>query len=344
MTERSEVEGGLADRARGRFRLKAAELAALSVRSDAAGWRRWLAHWLAIAVTALALVGLCGPALGLTGSFVTWLAGTVAPGLAQTGLPLPVAGLLAVPLILLLGYLLAFQFCVLHECAHQTVFRSRPLNLIAGHLAAWLLVLPYHYYRAFHWDHHRYTQDPKRDPELAGGLPTTRRALFMMWSGISVWRLRWQVLLRHAVLAQVPEPWVSVEQKPLIIRESRYYLLGYVAALAASLQFGSLLLIWIWVLPVVAGQWFIRPYLLVEHTGCPNTSDMLANTRTTYTNAFVRFFAWNMPYHAEHHAYPAVPFHALPALNEKMAPQLTQTGQGYLHAWRGVLRFLLRAG
>ena len=39
---------------------------------------------------------------------------------------------------------------------------------------------------------------------------------------------------------------------------------------------------------------------------------MLENSRTTYTNALVRFLAWNMPFHAEHHAWPSIPFHALP--------------------------------
>lgn len=332
----------LATGARGRFRLKAGELSGLSVKSNAAGLRRWLAHWLAIVLAAAMLVWLSGD-LSVP-SVMSGLSVLRLPGLPLSSLSPSMAWPLAVLLTLLLGYLLAFQFSVLHECAHQTAFRSRRLNLFAGHLAAWLIVLPYHYYRAFHWDHHRHTQDPLRDPELAGPLPSTPWAVFMAWSGIAGWRLRWRGLLRHAIFAQVPEPWVPADQQAAIVRESRYYLLAYVAAVAASIYFGSLLLVWIWLVPMVIGQWFIRPYLLVEHTGCANSADILANTRTTYTNAFVRFFAWNMPYHAEHHAYPAVPFHALPALNRKMAEHLTQTELGYLRAWREVLRFLLREG
>ena len=37
-----------------------------------------------------------------------------------------------------------------------------------------LLVLPADYFRAFHLRHHRFTQDPARDPELAPP-PLTRR-------------------------------------------------------------------------------------------------------------------------------------------------------------------------
>ena len=35
-----------------------------------------------------------------------------------------------------------------------------------------------------------------------------------------------------------------------------------------------------------------------------------------------------MPYHAEHHAYPAVPFHALPRLHEELKSELTHQGKG----------------
>ncbi len=56
---------------------------------------------------------------------------------------------------------------------------------------------------------------------------------------------------------------------------------------------------------------------------------MLENSRTTTTNAIVRWLAWNMPYHAEHHAYPMVPFHKLPDLHRLAAPHLKETEPGY---------------
>jgi fatty acid desaturase len=36
-----------------------------------------------------------------------------------------------------------------------------------------------------------------------------------------------------------------------------------------------------------------------------------------------------MPYHAEHHAYPAVPFHALPALHTELREELRNRDLGY---------------
>jgi len=36
----------------------------------------------------------------------------------------------------------------------------------------------------------------------------------------------------------------------------------------------------------------------------------------------IRFLMWNMPYHAEHHLCPAVPFHQLPALHRLLQEKL----------------------
>ena len=46
-----------------------------------------------------------------------------------------------------------------------------------------------------------------------------------------------------------------------------------------------------WILPAVLGQPWLRLYLLAEHTGCPLVPDMLANTRTTFTNPVVKALA-----------------------------------------------------
>jgi fatty acid desaturase len=57
---------------------------------------------------------------------------------------------------------------------------------------------------------------------------------------------------------------------------------------------------------------------------------MFENTRTTFTTRLVRLVAWNMPYHAEHHALPTVPFHKLPVLHEAVRAHLKTTANGYV--------------
>ena len=101
--------------------------------------------------------------------------------------------------------------------------------------------------------------------------------------------------------------------------EARLTLAAYAVLAAASVALSSTALLWAWIVPVLLGQPFLRAYLLAEHARCPHVANMLENTRTTFTTALVRAIAWNMPYHAEHHAYPAVPFHKLPRFHEIVA-------------------------
>jgi fatty acid desaturase len=97
------------------------------------------------------------------------------------------------------------------------------------------------------------------------------------------------------------------------------------------------------VIPALLGQPMLRLYLLAEHSACPRSLDMLENSRTTYTNAPVRLLAWNMPFHAEHHAWPSIPFHALPAANALIRSKLRKTSPGYVAALGEIWR-TMRAG
>jgi fatty acid desaturase len=103
---------------------------------------------------------------------------------------------------------------------------------------------------------------------------------------------------------------------------------------ALSLWFSSALLLWVWIVPLVIGQFFLRPYLYAEHTGCERARSAFQNTRTIYTGAIVKWIAWNMPYHVEHHAYPSIPFHALPKLNEVVDGEIVYRGRGYIRTTR----------
>ena len=56
----------------------------------------------------------------------------------------------------------------------------------------------------------------------------------------------------------------------------------------------------------------------MEHLGLPHGDNVLANTRSTRTNALLRWACWQMQYHTAHHAFPGVPFHRLRELNEEI--------------------------
>ena len=100
------------------------------------------------------------------------------------------------------------------------------------------------------------------------------------------------------------------------------------------------MLILYWWIPLLLGQPLLRLYLLAEHTLCPFTTDMFRNTRTTLTGQLVRFISWNMPYHAEHHASMAIPFHALPAAHQLLQSRVKTQTPGYIAFHRQLLETL----
>jgi fatty acid desaturase len=241
------------------------------------------------------------------------------------------------------GIVLVFLFAPLHESVHWTAFCRRRLNDVVAWGCGALLILPPEFFRAFHFAHHRHTQDPARDPELAAPKPRTLAEYLWHVSGLPYWRERIATTWRHAC-GRVDEAFIPPRRRGAIVREARILLGVYLAAALASIGASSPALLWLWLGPVVLGQPFLRLYLLAEHTGCPLVPSMLENSRTTRSLAAVRRLAWNMPYHAEHHAYPALPFHALPAAHRLLKSRIVVQASGYLAVHREIVAGLRPPG
>jgi len=280
-----------------------ATLRALSERRDGPGVRRILAH--------LGLLVLTGAGI-LAAPGVFWLV----PAFAH-------------------GIVLMFLFAPLHETVHRTAFRSGWLNRVVGDVAGFVLVLPPRWFAAFHFAHHRFTQDPARDPELAAPKPTTLLGYAWIVSGIEYWFRTSRGLVRRA-FGIAPDAFLDDRLRARAIAEARVYLALYATLAVGSVALGSDLVLKLWVVPALLGQPFLRLYLLTEHWGCPSVKDYWTNTRSTVSLAPVRWLAWNMPNHAEHHANPAIPFHALPAFAELMKGSRVHEADGYapFHAGR----------
>ena len=245
------------------------------------------------------------------------------------------------PAMLLHGIILVFLFAPLHEAVHWTAFRCRRLNDAVAWACGAVLMLPPAYFRAFHFAHHRHTQDPARDPELAAPKPRTLADYLWHVSGLPYWRERFVTTWRHAC-ARVDEPFIGARHRSAIVREARLLLGLYLLAAVGSIALSSAALLYLWVGPALLGQPFLRLYLLAEHTGCPLVASMLENSRTTRSLAPIRRLAWNMPYHAEHHACPALPFHALPAAHRLLQARIAVQARGYVAVHRAILAGLRR--
>ncbi|MDF1793457.1 MAG: fatty acid desaturase [Thalassobaculaceae bacterium] len=226
------------------------------------------------------------------------------------------------------GVLLVFLFPPLHESVHRTAFKAVWINKAVADLCGFVLLLPPRWFTAFHMAHHRFTQDPARDPELAGPKPTTIRHYIFMLSGIEYWYRMVRGLVGRA-FGHAPGAFLDSRSRPRSVAEARIYLVLYGLVAVVSVLTDPRPVLVLWVGPVLLGQPFLRAYLLSEHWGCPAVKDMWANTRSVVSVAPIRWLAWNMPYHAEHHANPGIPFHALPAYGAAMKGSRKVEAAGY---------------
>ena len=227
-----------------------------------------------------------------------------------------------------LGICIIFLFTLLHETVHFTPFENPRLNIVVGHVCSVLVIVPNTFFRYFHLAHHKHTNDPLNDPELETPRPVTLNDYLWHISGLPTWKATF-VLMWQQAKGDASAPYLPQKAEQTVVWQARWMFAVYGMAVVLIVA-GWSWIFWCWLLPIIVGQPFLRLYLLAEHGLCPPVANMFENTRTTFTNRTIRFLAWNMPYHAEHHAYPAVPFHQLPAFHDLTKEQLVTTSDGYL--------------
>ncbi len=282
---------------------------ALSHRSDARGLVRFAIHF-----TVMALTGLL-----LWAALPHWW--------------------LMIPAMLLHGFTIVTMFAPMHECVHRTVFATPILNEAFGWLAGLLGFYNFTYYRYYHTWHHRYTQDPEKDPELMTPKPHNFGEYLWEVSAISFWLMRPVLFLRLSLGRTQRYPFIPESARRKIALSAGIQFGIYIAGIV-SIALGYHYVWMYWFLPALLAQPLLRAILITEHTGCTTDENGLTNTRTTLTNPFVRLLMWNMPFHAEHHLYPSIPFHQLPLAHQRLKEQLAHIAPSYVAASRDVVKSL----
>jgi fatty acid desaturase len=238
---------------------------------------------------------------------------------------------------------LAF-FATLHECVHRTAFRTDALNGAGAWLASLCQLMPPPLMKAFHFAHHRHTHDLAGDPELAGlpMLAAWPRGLLGLGNATGLGLLVGRVVLLLGAALGHPEllwsrllPFVQPARRAGVVWSCRLLLLLHAVLVLLALRLEPRLLRLYLAVPL--GHALLAVYVTCEHRGLPHVGSVVERTRTFDPGPVVRWVMWNMPYHAEHHAYPAVPFHALPALHAVLRPTLP-------HVTGGILGLYARGG
>jgi fatty acid desaturase len=248
----------------------------------------------------------------------------------------------AVPLFAIHGVLLNFLYAGQHELSHWTVFRTSWLNEWVGRAFGFMLFYPRSFDQVQHMAHHRFTQDWARDGELARARYTLVSYLSWM-SGVSYWYTRWRRILRFC-FGIVTEPYLPQQRHAELIREARWHLAGYasIAAVSVAMHGGAAVILWL--APMLAMKCVHQLQNTIEHLGLPHEDNVLINTRSTRTNALMRWLGWRMQYHTAHHAFPGVPFHRLRELHETIftARGAVPPSMTYLGFQAAVLRAFAR--
>ena len=291
--------------------ISGARLRELSAKSDRRGFVQLGSHVLALVVSGTALV-------------LTW------------------GSWWGVPVFVVHGTLINFLYAGQHEMSHWTVFRTKALNEFFGRVFGFILFYPRDFDRIQHFAHHRYTQDWERDGELGRSRYTL--ASYLLWVlGPSYWYTRIRRIIRFA-FGIVTEPYLPQHRHAELVREARWHLACYALIAIVSLLARSWLAVELWLLPMLVMKPVHQLQNTIEHLGLPHSDAITRNTRTTRTNAVMRWICWNMQYHTAHHAFPGVPCYNLPRLHatifvEKDRPPPTMS---YLAFQRAVLRAFSR--
>jgi len=269
-------------------------------------------------------------------SHIGTLAATTAALLAFGNGPYPLFIMTFIAQGMLLNCLYAGQ----HELSHWTVFRTKWLNDRLGEVFGFLTLNPFHADRWAHFAHHRGTQDPHRDSELIGMPPFTTTSYLLNLIGADFWWRRIRAILRAAACVGLKaDYWLSGEERRFVVWEARGYVALWFVIFCISLATRSWLAVELWLGPLLLTKAFHQLQNTGEHTGMPDTGDIFTNTRTLKGPAPMRWVMWNMSYHTAHHAFPGVPFHALPRLHRAIVEGLGRPviERGYLEAQRDII-------
>ncbi|MEM9063401.1 MAG: fatty acid desaturase [Pseudomonadota bacterium] len=223
----------------------------------------------------------------------------------------------SVPLFIVHGVLINFLYAGQHELSHGTPFKTKPVNEWLGRLIGFLMLYPRDFDQIQHTAHHKWTQDWARDGELARQ-PYSLRTYLLWLLGPTYW---WSRITRLIRLSRgiVLEPYIRPDQGALVIREARIHIGLYAAIALVSVALQSWAAVILWLAPMILTKVFHQLQNTIEHLGLSHEDNILENTRSTRTNALMRWMCWNMQYHTAHHAFPSVPFHQLRDLNAKMS-------------------------
>ena len=231
-----------------------------------------------------------------------------------------------------------------HECGHGTAFKTRWMNTVVYNIACFMIMRDPTVWRWSHTRHHTDTVIVGRDPEIIAMRPPKVWHIVANFIGLFDVPLAFKHMAIHASgrLTAEEATFVPDTERTKTYWTARAWLVIYAAVVVACVASGSILPAMVIGLPRLYGAWHHLMTGLTQHCGlADNVTDHRLNSRTVYMNPISRFVYWNMNYHVEHHMFPMVPFHALPALHAEIKDDLPPASPSITAAFREFVPVLL---
>ncbi|KRF44171.1 fatty acid desaturase family protein [Paenibacillus sp. Soil787] len=234
-----------------------------------------------------------------------------------------------------------------HECGHGTAFKTPWMNEVIYQIASFMVLRSATPWRWSHTRHHSDTYIVGRDPEIHMERPPIWKILFMEIIHIYGGPKELKRFFLHAVgkVDATENEYIPMSERPKVYLEARICLLILAAVVGVSIYEMSILPLMFIGLPTFYGTLLMLLFGIVQHLGLyEDVLDHRLNSRTVYLNPVFRFLYWNMNYHVEHHMFPMVPYHALPALHKEMQGDCPKPCNSLGAALKEVIVALIKQG
>lgn len=216
-----------------------------------------------------------------------------------------------------------FSYTPLHEAAHGNIHGHHAglkwVNDLCGYLVAPLIMVPYSTHTVEHFTHHRFTNQPDKDPDYVvstmgdGLFALIRTGLHFLWVQNSfLFRGHWSGLSRREQAIYVAETTVAI---------------GW--------RLGFLLLVtragagWLLLLGYLAGAFFTAYWFAYRPHAPYQEPARWRNTNSLIMPRWMRPFEWfwlGQNLHSIHHLFPRVPFYRYHVLHRQIEPILRAHG------------------
>ncbi|KAL6069560.1 Delta(12)-fatty acid dehydrogenase [Balamuthia mandrillaris] len=214
-------------------------------------------------------------------------------------------------LCLILSSVASFgMFTVLHDSAHRSVSQVRFLNDLFGSLSMMFLG-PFVSFDAFRWvhlRHHKYTNDPQKDPDMWASRGSGALA------GV-VLPLKWASPEIHYYYSYLPILFTQRPKSEILTTVGTIFALVSMTVTLSSMGYFSPLFQF-WILPSRIAIFFLAfsfDYLPHQPHSVTNDEDRFRTTFYLSSAGLIRPFLslvmLYQNYHVIHHLYPLVPFY-----------------------------------